>query len=368
MKEKRAPIRVLAVDDSAYNRKIIRTILLEIEEVESVETASDGEEAIKAVLASPPSIITLDLNMPRMDGFTFLRWLMRNRPIPVLVISAEGDEKNVFKALDLGALDFIVKPTRHASERIFEIREEIAAKVRAIASKDLSQYLARLPKARPEPAEAGTRPLPRPEDGKTQAGLLMIGASTGGPSAVQSVLGALDAPFPLAVVVVQHMPPVFTRQFAQRLDRNTLFTAREAEDGDALVAGTVLVSPGGFHLAVESGTNPAVRLLTKAGDDRYVPSVDLAMRSAATVFGPRVLGILLTGMGDDGAEGLLAVRQAGGRTIAESAETCVVFGMPRAAASRGAVEEMLPVGQIAPRAGELARMIAGLKNGRMDAT
>ncbi len=372
MNDPRPPIRVLAVDDSAYNRKILRSILLEMEEVESVETASDGEEAIKAVLASPPSIITLDLNMPRMDGFTFLRWLMRNRPLPVLVISAEGDEKNVFKALDLGALEFIVKPTRHASERIFEIRGEIAEKVRAIASKDLTHYLARLSRTRPEAGEPAPRPAHRQDAGpagmRKIPGLLIIGASTGGPSAVQIVLASLEVPFPLAVLVIQHMPPVFTRQFAQRLDRSTPFDVREAEDGSPLEAGKVMVAPGGTHLVIEGGEHPAVRLRMIGEGDRYVPSVDFAMGSAAAVFGPRALGVLLTGMGNDGAEGLLAVRQAGGHTIAESAETCVVFGMPRAAAAREAVEEILPLGSIAPRVVELARAIAGLKNGRMDAT
>src|SRR5512138_97701 len=187
MNAARTPIRVLSVDDSAYNRKVIRSILSGMEEVESVETASDGEEAIKSILASPPNIVTLDLNMPRMDGFTFLRWLMRTRPLPVLVISAEGDEKSVFKALDLGALDFVVKPTRHASERIFEVRDEIIEKVRAIASKDLTRYLAQVAKARPEAPRPHVAPVPT---GPGFPGVLVIGASTGGPSAIHGVLSS----------------------------------------------------------------------------------------------------------------------------------------------------------------------------------
>lgn len=352
-------LRALVVDDSAYNRKVIRTILSEMEEVERVETVSDGEEAIKAILASPPSIITLDLNMPRMDGFTFLRWLMRTKPLPVLVISAEGDEKSVFKALDLGALDFVVKPTRHASERIFEVREEIAEKIRAITSRDLTGYLTHHVRPRPAPAEAPHARAARSPTGST--GLLVLGASTGGPSAVQSVLTALPAAFPLAGVVVQHMPPVFTRQFAQRLDRNTAFATREAEEGDPLEVGTMLVAPGGFHVAIEGGVAPRVRLREKTPGDRFVPSVNITMQSAAVAFGGRTMGVLLTGMGDDGAQGMLAIRQAGGRTIAESAETCVVFGMPRAAEAIGGAEEILPLDRIPARMGELAPGISSLK-------
>jgi two-component system, chemotaxis family, protein-glutamate methylesterase/glutaminase len=366
MNTPRAPIRVLCVDDSAYNRKVLRSIIAPMPEVESVETVSDGEDAIKSILASPPSIVTLDLNMPRMDGFTFLRWLMRTRPLPVLVISAEGDEKSVFKALDLGALDFVVKPTRHASERIFEVREEIVEKIRAIASKDLTRYLEQLSTSRPSAAR--TFPV-RPFAARPDApGLLVIGASTGGPSAIQSVLASIEAPFPLAVVVVQHMPAVFTRQFAQRLDRCTSFSAREAEEGDTLAQGTVLVAPGGYHVVLSREGKGQVSLREKREGDRFVPSVDVTMDSAAALFGARTLGVLLTGMGDDGANGLLAIRKAGGRTIAESAETCVVYGMPRAAAARGAAEDVLPLDKIPARVSELARAISGLKNGRMDAT
>jgi two-component system, chemotaxis family, protein-glutamate methylesterase/glutaminase len=365
MTGQRTPIRVLCVDDSAYNRKILRSIIAPMEEVESVETVSDGEEAIKSILATPPSIVTLDLNMPRMDGFTFLRWLMRTRPLPVLVISAEGDEKSVFKALDLGALDFVVKPTRHASERIFEVREEIVEKIRAIASKDLSRHLEQLAASRPALVKPPpVRPAARPES----AGLLVIGASTGGPSAIQSVLASIEAPFPLAVVVVQHMPAVFTRQFAQRLDRCTSFSAREAEEGDELAEGTVLVAPGGFHVVLQGNGRGMVHLREKREGDRFVPSVDVTMASAASLYGVRTLGVLLTGMGDDGADGLLSIRRAGGRTIAESAETCVVYGMPRAAAAKGAAEDVLPLDKIPARISELARTISGLKNGRMGAT
>ncbi len=354
-------IRVLVVDDSAFNRKILRSFLEEMPEVENVETVSDGEEAIRVVMTRPPSVITLDVNMPKMDGFTFLRWLMRTRPLPVVMVSAEGDEKSVFKALDLGALDFVVKPTRHASERIFEIRSELTEKVRAVASKDVAGYLAHLKKARPEAAPA-SRPFHRhPAPGR--GGVLVIGASTGGPSAVNGLLAGLPEDFPLAGVVVQHMPAGFTRQFAQRLDRATPFQVNEAEDGETLAPGKVLVAPGGLNLVLEGGSSPRVRVVEKEGD-RYVPNVNRTMKSAAAIYREKSLGILLTGMGDDGAEGLLAIRQAGGRTIAESQESCVVYGMPRAAASAGAAERILPLERIAEEAANLAREIDGLKNAR----
>jgi len=361
-------VRVLVVDDSAYNRKMIRAMLEDMNEVDTVEAVSDGEEAIRTVMMDPPDVITLDLNMPRMDGFTFLRWLMRNKPIPVIVVSAEGGEKNVFKALDLGALDFVVKPVRYASERVVEIREELQEKIRAIAGKDVGLYLNRLKVKKP-----AVKPV-YPTTGRLQAvpskkaGILVIGASTGGPSAVQKVLSELPEDYPFPVIVVQHMPPVFTRQFSMRLDRNTALKGKEAVDGDKIEVGTILVAPGGHHIKISEKKNRMAEVVERTDQDRFVPSVNVTMSSAAAVYGRMAIGVLLTGMGNDGAEGLYQIKEAGGYTIAESEESSVVYGMPRAAQQKGAAQEVLHLDKIGSRIIEMTRAATGLKNTRSGGT
>ncbi len=366
MKSVAKPLNILVVDDSAYNRKMLRSMLMEMEEVVSVDAVSNGEEAIKMVMTDPPDVITLDLNMPRMDGFTFLRWLMRNRPLPVVVVSAEGGEKNVFKALDLGALDFIVKPLRYASERIVEITAELQEKIRAVAGKDMVPYLKDLKKARTKQEESPR--TVKADSVKDLAGVLVIGASTGGPSAIQRVLAQMAADFPLPVIVVQHMPPVFTRQFSVRLDKNTPFKVSEAEDGDLLIPGHVLVVPGGSHLEIVERKGYSAAIRGKSKNDRFVPSIDMTMISAANTLGVRSIGVLLTGMGNDGAEGMLKIRQAGGQTIAESEDSTVVFGMPRAAVQKGAAGMVLHLDQIPQKVQKLAKVISALKNGPSDAS
>jgi two-component system chemotaxis response regulator CheB len=359
-------IRVLVVDDSAYNRKMLRDMLLDMEEIRTVEIVSDGEEAIRVVMTNPPDAITLDLNMPRMDGFTFLRWLMRNHPLPVIVVSSEGGEKNVFKALDLGALDFVVKPVRYASERIVEIKAELQEKIRAIAGRELGPYLNRLKVKKPA-AKALSQPAVIPLT-TTKGGLLVVGASTGGPSAVQRVLSDLPADYPFPVLVIQHMPPVFTRQFAIRLDRNVSLRSKEAEEGDLLVQGHVLVAPGGYHLVISGYENTSVRILEKRKEDRFVPSVDVTMTSAAEVYGAATIGVILTGMGNDGAQGLLEINKAGGYTIAESEGSSVVFGMPRAAVQSGAAQAIEHLDRVGARVLEFTENLIGLKKGRSDDT
>ncbi|UCG38318.1 MAG: chemotaxis response regulator protein-glutamate methylesterase, partial [bacterium] len=271
------------------------------------------------------------------------------------------------KALDLGALDFVVKPVRYASERIIEIQNELQEKVRAIAGKDLGPYLSRL-KTKRTPPKAPPPRTQRPPEGRKGGGLLVVGASTGGPSSVQKVLSELPSDYPLPVVVVQHMPPVFTRQFAMRLDRNAALEAREAADGDPLEPGRVLVAPGGHHLVFD-GKGPVVaRVKERSEGDRFVPSLDITLSSAAEIFGPRTIGVVLTGMGNDGAKGLLKVKEAGGRTVAESEESAVVFGMPRAAVQSGAAQVVEHLDRISGRIRELTRDLTGLKNDRSDDT
>lgn len=361
-------LKILVIDDSPFYRQILQGALLGMDGVREVQTAEDGEKAIRMVLASPPDAITLDLKMPGMDGFTFLRWLMKNHPIPVLVISSEGEGKNVFKALDLGALDFIVKPPPRASVRMEGIREELKEKIAAIAGSDLPSRLARFSSGRRPVEEAGGGPsvavsLPAAVPG---VGILVIGSSTGGPSAVQRVLTDLGEGYPFPVIVVQHMPPVFTRQFAQRLEKNTGFKCREGKDMDRLSPGQILVVPGGYHLAIRRGGARLVRVFEKKEGDRYVPSVDITMQSVGQRFGPLAIGVLLTGMGNDGAQGLLEIRKSGGFTIAESEESAVVFGMPRSAVQMGAACAVLPLDRIGRKVLEQTAILTGLKNMQSD--
>jgi len=343
------PLKVLVIDDSAFHRRTLTRIIAAAPEFEVIGTAGDGEEAIKKVVTLQPDLLTLDLEMPRMDGFTFLRWLMRTFPRPTLVVSSRESNKSVFRALELGAADFVLKPVSYASEQLGQIEAEVIAKLRAIAAArpdKLAQRAQRL--AAPEPEG----PLGRKKAAVSAAAgryrCVAIGASTGGPPALQQVLAALAADLPAAVVIAQHMPEGFTRMFAERLDRIVPLRVREAEGDEELVPGLVLLAPGGKNLTVQSGLRGRffARLDAPAPTDRYVPSADKLLTSAAAAYGSQLLSVVLTGMGDDGARGTLAARAAGGLTVAEAEESCVVFGMPREAIRTGAVQRVLPLPEI----------------------
>jgi len=348
-------LKVLVIDDSAYHRRTLSRIIAAAPEFEVVGTAADGEEAIKKVVTLQPDLLTLDLEMPRMDGFTFLRWLMRTFPRPTLVVSSRESNKSVFRALELGAADFVLKPVNYASAQLGQIESEVIGKLREIAAARpdklalRTQRLAALAPARP-PETAG--PVGRKKTvAPAVAGryrCVAIGASTGGPPALQQVLCAFAADLPAAVVIAQHMPEGFTRMFAERLDRIVGLRVREAEGDEELVPGLVLLAPGGKHLTVQPGLRGRVfaRLAAPPPTDRYVPSVDRLLASAAAAYGSQLVSLVLTGMGDDGALGTRAVRAAGGLTIAEAEESCVVFGMPREAIRTGAVQQVLALPEI----------------------
>lgn len=350
-------IRVVVVDDSAFNRQTITSMLSGVGGVAVVGRAGDGNEGLRLALEREPDVITLDLEMPRMDGFTFLRILMRRRPTPVIVISSHARQENVFKALELGALDFIAKPTVTLSPELRAIEAELVDKVLRIGRLQRVSLTERV--RPPEPAEpAADRAAPAAAEPDAPLRVACIGASTGGPPALKQVLGALPAGLPIAVLVSQHMPAGFTAAFAERLDAACALDVREARSGDRVRAGRVLVAPGGASLAVERNTDGGVRVRVEAVDDterawgrapRYLPSIDRMMQTAAAVVGGDVLGIVLTGMGDDGADGVRAIRRAGGATVAEAQETAVIFGMPEEAIRTGAVDEVLPLSRIADR-------------------
>jgi two-component system chemotaxis response regulator CheB len=335
-------IRVLVIDDSAFSRQAITRMLSESPLVEVVGVARDGEEALRKTFELEPDLITVDLEMPKMDGFTFLRIVMSKRPTPVIVISGRTGEDDVFKALDLGAVDFIAKPTPHATPMLASIAQELIRKVHAVRELRIDKVRERMRTVPAVVARHEAGPAPR---------VVVIGSSTGGPAALMQIFGAFPSAPPCAFLVAQHMPKGFTQGFAERLDRLTALRAREARGGEEPEPGTILLAPGGRHLEIESvaGQQPVTRVVANVGGDRYTPSVDRLFETAAKAFGSELVGVILTGMGDDGRLGAQAIRSSGGRVIAESEETAVIFGMPQQAIRSGAVDWVLPLDEI-PRA------------------
>jgi two-component system, chemotaxis family, protein-glutamate methylesterase/glutaminase len=336
-------IKALVVDDSAYNRVTISRMLESHRQIKVVGSAVNGEDAIKQVLRLRPDVITLDLEMPVMDGFAFLRWVMANAPTAIIVVSSKSSDKSVFKALELGALDFIVKPGGRISTLLHRIEKDLVAKVLQTSDVQLDN-LSSL--ARDDDEEHEKLPL----EVETCAGgieLVVIGSSTGGPPALQHVFEELPK-LPIAFVVAQHMPPTFTRLFAERVNRLSAYDVREAADGEVIKHGTVYVAPGGQQTEVKRGADGLyLRVRASGADDLYAPSVDLLFRTAADVCGEKLIAVVLTGMGDDGSRGMPEVHARGGKTIAESPQTAVINGMPGAAVRTGAVKEVLPLGEIA---------------------
>ena len=334
-------IRVLVIDDSAFSRQAITRMLDASPLVEVVGVARDGEEALRKTFELQPDLITVDLEMPRMDGFTFLRVVMSKRPTPVIVVSGRTGEDDVFRALELGAFDFVGKPSPRATPEINNIGQELVRKVHSIRDLRIEKVQTRIgavPAAIRE--ESGVSPsMPR---------VVAIGSSTGGPAALMQIFSAFaDAP-QCSFVVAQHMPAGFTRGFAERLDRLTRLRAIESEGGEILSPGTVLIAPGGKHLEFENTGGDVVTKLVAAEDrDKYKPSVDRLFESAAKHLGADLLAVVLTGMGDDGRSGVRSVNLAGGSVIAESESTAVIFGMPQQAIRTGLVDQVLPLGEIA---------------------
>jgi len=338
-------LRVLVVDDSAFNRKLIAEILTSIEGVSVVGKAANGEEALRMLGSLEPDLITLDLEMPKMDGFSLLRFVMARRPVPVIVVSSHSAKQNVFRALELGALDFVAKPGSAPGEALNVIREELVAKVSMVQSlrptvdKDRqTRTVSTLLRAVRDDDE---RPLPLQD---TPRRVVVIVASTGGPSALVEVFSWFRSDTPAAVLVVQHMPPKFTRTFAERLDRLGGLRVSEAVDGDRLRAGRALVCPGGKCVDVMRVRDGyAVRVDLPHPSDRYVPSGDRALKTAAEAAKGRVLGVVMTGMGDDGAQGVVAVHEAGGLLLVQSPGDSLIDGMPRNAMASGVVDHALPL-------------------------
>jgi two-component system chemotaxis response regulator CheB len=333
-------VRVLVIDDSALMRQVLRQLLSSDPALEVVGVAPDPYVASEKIEALSPDVLTLDVEMPRMDGLAFLEKLMRARPMPVVMVSSltEAGCDVTLRALELGAVDFVAKPRVDVRERIPEIAAELVDKVKAAA----------LARVRRRDAVAASPSAARPRGMfRTSDTVVAVGASTGGTEALRELLAALPADAP-GFLVVQHMPERFTRAFAERLDKLCTVRVKEAEDGDRVLSGHVLIAPGNFHLrVVRDGTLVRARVSGDPPVNRHRPSVDVLFHAAAEALGPNALGVIMTGMGNDGAQGLLAMRHAGARTIAQDPDTCVVYGMPREAIALGAVDRVVPLARIA---------------------
>jgi two-component system chemotaxis response regulator CheB len=338
----RSPIRVLIVDDSLFMRAAIEKALAQLGGFEIVGQARDGADAVDKVVALRPDVITMDYNMPRMNGAEAVREIMKRRPTPVLMFSAHTRQgaRETFEALAAGAVDFCTKPDGEVSTDLSMIAAELGAKLEAAAS---SQPRALAPlSSRKEPGAAGRITLP-----PTGPRLVIIGISTGGPAALTRVIPAFLPGTRFATLVVQHMPAQFTAALAERLDSISAVDVYEAQGGEYLVPGTVLIAPGDRHVIFDEKG----RVVLSSGPpvNGCRPSADVTMKSAAEVYGRRTIGVIMTGMGKDGAAGMAAIKAAEGRTVAQDRESSVIFGMPRAAIEAGVVDYVVPLDEIANR-------------------
>lgn len=341
-------IRVLVVDDSVVVRRLVTDILSSDPRIEVVGTAANGKVALAKIPQVNPDLVTLDVEMPVMDGLTTLRELRKDYPkLPVIMFSTLTDRgaSVTLDALERGANDYVAKPANVGSvtASMDAVRSQLVPKIVALCSRLRPTAPALPPVARPV---VGARPSPVDTGRKVE--LLAIGASTGGPDALSTVLSALPASLPVPVVVVQHMPPVFTRQFAARLDGRCLLTVREAEAGMALLPGHVLVAPGDFHLRVRTTGGRVHAFLDQGVPENYCrPAVDVLFRSVVETYGGGVLGLVLTGMGADGARGAAEIVRAGGSVFVQDEASSVVWGMPGAVAAAGLAARQLPLGEVA---------------------
>lgn len=366
------PLRVLVVDDSAYNRQTIAAILAEDPSVAVIGRAVNGKEALQMAFELRPDVITLDLEMPEMDGYAFLRLLMAKCPVPVVVISSHDDRESVFRALELGAMDFIPKPRRKIGPELRKIADDLRAKIAIVGRLQVVSLQARANDeaaralARGEPEEGGAQPASAAEEiaeaaeasevpvdvpekeAERPLGLLGVAASTGGPPAIQQLLRELPSGLPLAIVIAQHMPARFTRAFAGRLDRMSRFTVREAVDGERLERGVVYLAPGAHDVEILGDPDGPgrIRVREAVGEGTLMPSGDLLFRSGVHAYGSRFCALILTGMGSDGTAGAEVARDGGATVLAEDPETAVMPGMPGSAIAAGVVDQVLALSEL----------------------
>lgn len=358
-----AKTRVVVVDDSALVRGLLAEIINREPDMTCIGAAADPLAAREMIRNLDPDVITLDIEMPRMDGLDFLGRLMRLRPMPVVMVSTltERGAEVTLRALELGAVDFVAKPKIGVADGLRQLGADITHKIRAAAQARVRRLAVPATGAAAAQAPLAPAALGRLSTEK----LVFIGASTGGTEATREVLTRLPADAP-GVLITQHMPPGFTRSYAARMDSLCRIRVAEASDGERVLPGHAYIAPGGLHLSVErSGANYIARVRDGEPVNRHKPSVEVLFESAARVVGPNALGVMLTGMGADGARAMRAMRDAGSWNLCQDEASCVVFGMPREAIAHGAANEVLPLAQIAPRLIERLRSTAGMATTRV---
>jgi len=336
-------IRVLVVDDSAFVRRAIIRMFENSPDISIVDVASDGLMAIELIQKLKPDVVTLDVQMPVLDGLSALERIMKECPVPVVMLSSltgKGGDQTL-RALDLGAVDFIDKSSAGGPMEFGNLLKELTSKIHVAARIDLEKLVSKKPATKTVTAVS-------PASRGNGADVVLIGVSTGGPPALQTILGALPATFPVPILIVQHMPVGFTASLAERLNRVCPITVKEAQDGESPRPGTVYIAPGGVHLKLRCfGEDLQLKLDVAPDDSLHRPSVDVLFNSAAEACGSRTLAFVLTGMGRDGADGARALKQAGGRVVVESESTAVVFGMPKAVQESVTVDATVPLAQVA---------------------
>lgn len=344
------PIRVLIVDDSAFARMAISGRISLAPEIEVIGAAVDGIDALDKVKRLKPDVVTLDVEMPRMDGLTTLDRIMLECPTPVVMLSrlTDGDTEITIKALEAGAIDFFLKPSLISSGENSRSVSGLIDKIKLASKVDISRVVRMMRENRlrgrvielppPHPSKSNGHPLAKKK-------VVVIGSSTGGPRALCDIIPNLPGDIQASIIIVQHMPPGFTRSLARRLDHLSLIEVKEAEQGDALRAGQALVAPGNYHLTVSLSNGIELNQMPSKHGVR--PAVDVTMETAASLYGHRCIGVILTGMGSDGKEGALAIKRSGGKVIVQDESTSVVYGMPRSVVESGCADNIVPLPQIA---------------------
>ncbi|KPK02677.1 MAG: chemotaxis protein CheY [Nitrospira bacterium SG8_35_4] len=338
-------IKVLIVDDSAFMRNTLTGMISSDPEIHVVGIARDGIEAVEKVVSLKPDIVTLDVEMPRMDGIEALQCIMAQHPVPVLMVSSLTTDgaRVTLDALDLGAIDFIPKNLEDLSVNIVKIKKALIDKIKSIARRGLVH----------SPVIKTAKPLamPKPTEYRSyrKTGVIVIGASTGGPKALQSIISKLPKEFPVPILIAQHMPPNFTAPFAERLNQISVVSVKEAEDREPIQKGTVYIAPGSGHMGVSRKkiTETLISISSNSAEYIYRPSVDALMLSVVEIYSGQVLGVILTGLGNDGEHGMREIKNKGGRTIAQNEETCVVYGMPKSVIHAGLADKVVPLDEIA---------------------
>jgi len=360
VREQQRQIRVLIVDDSAFMRAALSRIITSDSELWVAGTASSGREALQRIPALDPDVITLDVQMPGLDGLQTLKRIMADHPRPVLMVSAitVKDAEITLNALTAGAFDYVPKQLLAASLDIDHLREDIISKIKAAAE---SRHLPHVQAPPRKPSRAADLPSSNIPSGSPA--IVVVGISTGGPKALQDILPSLPADLSVPVLIVQHMPPGFTKPFAERLDSLCAISVREAKQREAIQPGVVYIAPAGVHLTLErTNSRTQIYLSNKQQHQLHVPSVDVMMQSVASTFHSLAMGVIMTGMGSDGAQGMAAIHREGGLTLGQDEQSCAVYGMPRVCAEMGVLNRIVPLAQIPEeivRATHLRRATAG---------